>query len=279
LLAGALISTAGSASAPVAAAAAESLDIDPAKLSRAQQQVMQKVVQSERAYNGCDETIERCLARGARTAQRLSRFVAYLASRDLKADEIAAVLADRKRAVLKGARFKFDLASSPVYGRPDAKVSLVEFADFECPGCQAAALVLKQVVDRSRGKAKLYFKQFPIKGHQNSLNAALASLAAQQQGKFWQMHELLYRDMTAHERPDLDTYARQLGLSTAAFWNDMASPQLRARVERDKIEGMRAAITGTPAVFVNGKPFPLRRTVFHLLDFIEEELDQIEGRK
>ena len=148
---------------------------------------------------------------------------------------------------------EINIQGRPLYGNERAPVTVVVFADFECPHCRQEAPVLRQAIDQFRGKAKLVYKHFPLSGHVRAKAAAIATVAAMEQGKFWEMHDLVFENQTTLEDPDLRRFAKQIGLDMAKFdaaYNAKKGQQL---VEDDRIEGEKLEITGTPAVFVNGR--------------------------
>ncbi len=142
----------------------------------------------------------------------------------------------------------------PTYGNERAPVAVVVFADFQCPHCKLEAPGLRKAVQQYRGQAKLAFKHFPLSTmHTRAEAAARATEAAHMQGKFWEMHDLVFENQTTLEDPDLRRFAKQIGLDMAKFdaaYNAKKGQQL---VEDDRIEGEKLEITGTPAVFVNGR--------------------------
>ena len=141
----------------------------------------------------------------------------------------------------------------PTYGNERAPVTVVVFADFECPHCRAEAPVLKKTIDQYRGRAKLVFKHFPISGHVRARPAALATMAAHAQGRFWEMAEQVFENQTALEDADLLAYAKRAGLDVGRFQADYQAQKGKELVDADRAEGDKLEITGTPAVFVNGR--------------------------
>lgn len=136
-------------------------------------------------------------------------------------------------------------------------VSLVMYSDFQCPACAFIAGRIPQLVKQSRKTMQVTFRHYPLKLHRNSMNAAIASEAAARQGKFWEMHDLLFRrqkewsHLSDPERIFVQ-YAAELGLDPARFVSDQNDESLRDSLfsDRDAIEGM---IPVTPTIFVNGK--------------------------
>ncbi len=148
---------------------------------------------------------------------------------------------------------KIDTEGNPVYGNERAPVEVVVFADFECPHCRAEAPVLRDAVKKFRGQAKLIFKHYPLNMHPRAKAAAIACVAAHKQGKFWKMHDLVFANQTQLEEEDLRAYAKKIGLDMAQFEKDYADPKTKAAVEKDRADGDKLDITGTPAVYVNGR--------------------------
>jgi predicted DsbA family dithiol-disulfide isomerase len=169
-------------------------------------------------------------------------------------------------------RVDISVEGSPVRGAPMAPVTIVEFSDFECPHCARAAPLLHRTLREFEGRVKLVFKQYPLDQHPRAAVAARASIAAGRQGKFWEMHDLMFENQRALEDDDLERYATQLGLDLARFRADMASAEAQARVDQDRAEGRRVGVQGTPTVFVNGRRFgePLQA----LGAYLREELDE-----
>ena len=150
---------------------------------------------------------------------------------------------------------KIEIAGRPVYGNERAPVTVVVFADFECPHCREEAPKLRQAIDQFRGRAKLVFKHFPLQFHVRAKFAAIATVAAQQQGKFWEMHDIVFENQTALSDADIRRYAQKIGLDMKLFDADFAALKGKDLVEADRVEGEKLEITGTPAVFVNGRYF------------------------
>ncbi len=151
--------------------------------------------------------------------------------------------------------FDFALEGVPHKGNKDAKVVLIEFADFQCPHCRMAAGVLDEVQKKyGDDKVVVYFKQVPL-GRPEAQLAAQASVAANNQGKFWPMHDLIFKNQHSLSADKLNSFAQQIGLNFARFQADMKSPETIAMVNRDRKEGEAANVRGTPAIFINGRSY------------------------
>lgn len=140
-----------------------------------------------------------------------------------------------------------------VRGAPDAPVTLIEYADFECPYCAAAKPVLDEVVAGSDGGVRLIFRNFPLfELHPYALTAALAAEAAAAQGKFWPMHDMLFAHQARLSDWDLAKYATKLGLDGSKVIGDAAQPY-GDKVEADFALAVGTGVQGTPTVFINGR--------------------------
>ena len=151
-----------------------------------------------------------------------------------------------------GPRSMVDIGSSPVLGDPNAPITLIEFSDFECPFCTRGANTVKELLKNNPGKVKIIFKHNPLPFHKNARLAHKASIAAQQQGKFWEYHDLLFANRKALTRPDLERYAQQVGLNMAKFTADLDNPAFDKIIEADMAAGQKVAVRGTPHFFMNG---------------------------
>ncbi|MCM2264929.1 MAG: DsbA family protein [Desulfuromonadales bacterium] len=143
--------------------------------------------------------------------------------------------------------------NSPAKGADDAPVTLTVFSDFQCPYCSRLVPFVDEVLAKNPGKVRVVFKQFPLRMHNMALPAAMASLAARDQGKFWPMHDLLFANSSQLSEEKLRALAKDAGLDLARFDKDRNSQQLRDEVLRDQGLGQQAGVQGTPTVFLNGK--------------------------
>jgi len=140
----------------------------------------------------------------------------------------------------------------PALGPNPAKVVVVVYSDFQCPVCARVTDATHQIAEEWPGEVRVEFHQHALAMHPNAENAAVAALAAQRQGKFWEMHDILFAHQTALDAESLMTYARAIGLDLARFRKDYADPALRTRVRAESALADRLGATGTPAFFVNG---------------------------
>ena len=165
-----------------------------------------------------------------------------------------------------------------VRGASTALVTLVEYADFECLNCARAFPLLVRYLDDFRGTLRLVFRHFPLGWeHPGSGLAARAAEAAARQGRFWEMHDELFRNPGMLHREALHAHAASAGLDLAQFAADLEDPALVSRVDRDITSGRRADVSATPTFFVNGARYLNSRNVPGLRDVIlDAALDDAE---
>ena len=141
-----------------------------------------------------------------------------------------------------------------IQGSADAPVTLVEYGDYECPYCGAAYPIVKQVQARMGDRLRFVFRNFPITtSHPHAEQAAEAAEAAAAQGRFWEMHDLLYEHQKRLEAADLHSYAEELALDVEAFDEDLTTHVHAARVHDDFMSGVRSGVNGTPTFYINGR--------------------------
>jgi protein-disulfide isomerase len=140
-----------------------------------------------------------------------------------------------------------------IQGPADAAVTLVEYGDFECPYCGAAYPIIKDVQARMGERLRFVFRNFPITtSHPHAEQAAEAAEAAASQGRFWQMHDLLYENQRRLRDQDLRAFAEKLGLALEQFDKELAEHVHAARVREDFMSGVRSGVNGTPTFYING---------------------------
>ena len=149
-------------------------------------------------------------------------------------------------------RVKISAGDSPSLGSPNAKVTLIEFSDFQCPYCNRAREVLEELRSLYPDDLRIVFRDFPLKQHPRAHQAAEAAQCAHKQGKFWDYHNLLFAHPDALEDQDLKEYARQLQLSSERFSACLSSGETSKIVEENRLSGKRYGVNGTPAIYING---------------------------
>jgi protein-disulfide isomerase len=140
-----------------------------------------------------------------------------------------------------------------IIGPPTAPITLVEFGDYECPDCGNAYPVIKRLIGEMGQQLRFVFRNFPLYSiHPHASVAAQAAEAAAAQGKFWEMHDLLYEHQKELADIEMSKFALRIGLEIYRFDADLASERFSKRVTADYESGVRSGVTGTPTFFVNG---------------------------
>ena len=230
----------------------EAPGVDTSKLSEAQRSVFFQVINTE--PSACDKP--HSLARSLKddAACRDSQLAAQFVADALAAGAPASAVKHDLPIVIDALKPRdIDITGRPVYGSERAPVTVVVFADFQCPHCRAEAPVLRKAVDQFRGRAKLVYKHFTITGHDRAKVAAIATEAAHEQGKFWEMHDLVFENQNDLSDANIYKWAEQIGLDMAKFKESFTANKGKAVVEKDKADGEELGIQGTPAVYVNGR--------------------------
>ncbi len=183
--------------------------------------------------------------------------------------------ADAYRDRFDAARVKsIDLTNTPALGPAGAPVTVVEWADFECPFCKAASPALNSLHEKYPTQVRLYFKNYPLSIHENSETAARAAIAADAQGKFWPMHDKLFETRTPLRQSVVEGIAKDLGLNVDKLRADMTSDATTARLKKEKKEGEALGLQGTPMIFINGREFSTHGDFLaDLEDWVHTELD------
>ncbi len=159
-----------------------------------------------------------------------------------------------------------------VKGGANAKATLIEYIDFECEACGAYFPLVKQLEQDFPTDLRVVLRYFPLPGHRNGMTAALAVEAAARQGKFFEMHDLLYTEQK-------NWYAEQLGLNMEAYKAAVASSEVKARVERDMNSGKKLGNTGTPSFYLDGNKLPNPQGYDNFKKSIQTAIDQASSKE
>jgi protein-disulfide isomerase len=170
------------------------------------------------------------------------------------------------------AAVKIELGPSPVKGPKSAKVTVVAFSDFQCPFCSRVLPTMKQIEDTYKNNVRIAFKNQPLPFHENAKPAAAASLAAHEQGKFWEYHDKLFANQQALDRLSLEKYAADIGLNVARFRASVDSGKFNKQIEDDSKLGTSIGATGTPTFFINGKILIGAQPFERFKEMIDQEL-------
>lgn len=149
--------------------------------------------------------------------------------------------------------YTVDIGAAPTRGLESAPVTIVEFSDFQCPFCARVTPTLEKVRTEYPERVRLVFKHNPLPFHAQAMDAHKASLAAGEQGMFWEMHDRLFADQQALDAVSLKRHAQALGLDLAAFESVMSSPEVAAKIDADKAQARELGARATPSFFINGR--------------------------
>jgi protein-disulfide isomerase len=162
--------------------------------------------------------------------------------------------------------------TSAIKGPKSAPVTLVEFSDYQCPFCAQSEGLVSELLTAYPNDLRLVMKQMPLTQiHANAMNASKAAVAAGKQGKFWEMHEEMFKNNRALTVDDLKKYAQKHELDVARFESDMNSPETAKTIEEEMAHARAADVSGTPTLFINGKRV-MTRTVEGMKAMIDAEL-------
>jgi len=167
------------------------------------------------------------------------------------------------------------VGDDPVWGPPAASVTIVEFADFECPACKDSLPVLRQLRDLYKDQVRLVYRDFPLSSHPQARPAAEAAHCAYEQGKFWAYHDALFAQAPDLKASDYVTLADRLGLNPAEFTACLAGTRPKAAVARDLADAQGLGLSGTPTFFVNGRYLSGFQSLETLRRHVDRELPAI----
>ncbi len=173
--------------------------------------------------------------------------------------------------------YKVPLDESPIKGPANALVTIVEFSDYQCPFCSRAHNTILELEKQYEGKIRVVMKQHPLDFHPRAKPAALAALAAGEQGKYWEMHNKIFANQQQLEDGTFEGYAKELGLNVEKWKADLQSPKFAAQITKETALAMQIGATGTPAFFINGKKISGAQPIDNFKKIIDEELSKAEG--
>lgn len=160
-------------------------------------------------------------------------------------------------------------------GSDSAKLTLVEYSDFQCPACGAYYPILKPVIEKNKDRLFFVYRHFPLDQHKNARVAAYSAEAAAKQGKFWPMHDLLFENQSSWSEKDkpmevFSQYAKDLKLDIEQFKKDVNSQEIKSRVESDQQSGTSFGVNSTPSFFLNGTKLDNPRSADEFQKLIDE---------
>ncbi len=174
--------------------------------------------------------------------------------------------------------YKVEVGESPVKGGKQAKVTIVEFSEFQCPFCSRVGPTLKQIADTYKDDVRFVFKHMPLEFHPNAMPAAMATFAAHEQGKFWEMHDLLFANQQSLDRETFDKHAAALHLDMGKFKAAIDGAHGKSAVEADKQLAGTVGASGTPTFFINGRKFRGAQPFDNFKTVIDEEIKKADAK-
>lgn len=253
-----------SAEMPNWAAATTLPQVDFSRLTPKQKTEALKSLHVENCICGCNMKLAQCrvLDPACGVSKTLSGMVVDGVKGSKSADQIHDLLINSGIAKAQAAANRIlgdpvtlATAGSPFQGPEKAKITLVEFSDFQCPYCSRAIAEVNNILRAYPKDIKLVFKQFPLEIHSEAQLAAEASLAANAQGKFWPLHDKLFANYRNLSRDNIFLWAKESGLDMEKFKTDVQSGKFRQVVEKDVKDGIGAGVRGTPTFFINGQHY------------------------
>jgi protein-disulfide isomerase len=179
------------------------------------------------------------------------------------------------KLMLEPPRLKVEVVGGQERGPASAPITIVEYADYQCPYCTRAVAALKQVEERYPGRVRIVFRDFPLTQiHPNAGKAAEAGACANDQGKFWPMHERLFANQSKLAVDELKKHALELGLDAAAFDTCLDSGKHAEAWKKSLEEGQRYGLTGTPSFFINGRLLVGAQPLEAFAQVIDDELER-----
>jgi protein-disulfide isomerase len=231
--------------------------VDLVGLTKSQREMALQTMRAESCSCGCAMKIAQCRMGDPACvrSRRLANFVVTMASAGKSKEAVREELLKFAAAPenLLDDPIKIATDGDPVRGPASATVTIVEFSDFQCPYCAKAAVQVKEILNKYPKDVRLIFKQFPLDIHSQAAVAAEASLAAQAQGKFWEMHDRLYANFRSISKARILVWAQEVGLDLTRFKTDLDSHKYVARITAEEKQGEDAGVVGTPSFYINGK--------------------------
>lgn len=193
-----------------------------------------------------------------------------------------AQIVDDPQAKPGSTKVEVSVDDDPILGNKDAKVTIIEFSDYQCPFCRAFwrdsyAQIKRDYIDT--GKARLVFRDYPLSFHPMAMPSAQAAECADEQGKYWEMHDKIFGEQeklgqgtVTYAVADLKKWATSIGLDAGKFGQCLDSNKYKTEVEKDMADGSAAGVSGTPTLFINGRMVVGAQPYATFKALIEEEL-------
>lgn len=246
-------------------------------LSGAKRDVAMQVLAAAHPHDCCDGTLAECLKQKpvCPLVTRLAADVCRRAGAGQSKADIERELS-RRAASVSSPKVKIDTSGAAVAGDPNAKVEIVVYLCARCPYCSRLLpqLYASVTTGELKGKAKLIVRPFPIRSHAGSTEGAKAMIAAQRQGRFWEMVLHMYANFDKFDPARLPECAAAAGLERERFQRDMAEPAVEKILVEAKKEGIRNRVEATPSVFIERRKYHAELSLVAIEDFVEEEWER-----
>jgi protein-disulfide isomerase len=238
--------------------------VDFSGLSAQQKTDALKSLRTEACACGCNMRVAQCrvLDPGCGDSKTLAGMIVERVKGGKTADQIHEALINSPIVKARAAQnniladpVTISTAGSPSRGPDKARITMVEFSDFQCPYCSAAVGKVNAILRAYPNDVKLVFKQFPLETHSRAMPAAEAALAAHAQGKFWELHDKMFANVRMLTGENILVWAKEIGLDMDKFRADLQSHKFRPAVDRDVEDGMKAFVQGTPTFYINGQRY------------------------
>jgi predicted DsbA family dithiol-disulfide isomerase len=253
--------------------------LDFSSLSSSAQRELAGVLSDEFCYCGCPHTLGACLKTHptCKHARRMALLGASDAAAGSPAVEIILKLS-KYYLSFREPRLSLKVDERLCTGKKEAKVTLVEFSDFQCPHCAAARPILEKLAQANAATMRFCFAPFPLPNHPDSGTAAQAALFARDRGKFWEMHDLLFENQTRLNPEQLRSLASKVGLAPAELGKAIDSNRYVEELSSWKEAGNRAGVDATPTVYLNGRKFNLALGAEALQRTVEDEIEWMSNK-
>ena len=252
-------------------------NVDLSGLTPVQKKAVLKLLQEEDCSCQCGLKTGACIVQDPSCSY--SRALAAIAIKGVKDGKALLEISKLMDASPKAHRPKLledpvtiPVAGAPAIGPADARITMVEFSDFECPYCAIAMKQVKALMAAYPKDIRLIYKQFPLSMHPHAQLAAEAALAANEQGKFWEMHDILFTNFRKLSHDSMVEWAKEIGLDVNKFKADLDSAKFASVVKKDTSDGDTAGVYGTPAFFINGKLYNGPMTMDAVKPILDAEL-------
>src|SRR5215471_15824335 len=238
-------------------------DVDFTGLTPARKTLALKALRSMGCACGCSMKVAQCRVEdpGCAYSRGLSGEIVDAVRKGKNIDDAIAAAKESRWGKRPEPKLLDDPVNIPTQGSPstgpaNARITLVEFSDFQCPYCSKAVEKINAILKAYPNDVKLIFKQFPLTdSHPQAQISAQAALAAHQQGKFWSLDDVMFANRTGLSRKAILGWAGGIGLDMKRFEADLESDAVKKTVARDLNEGEKAGVEGTPTVFINGQRY------------------------